>query len=102
MRTTTSYVCLMMKKLFKISSFYPYDYECIPETTVHLKVLSSPGYRFVGQTGSLTGSDESTDLIMDGGKYVTAVFVPIAYAMTVSVSPDAGGGHWTPSLLLGG
>ena len=71
--------------------YYPYGYDFIPDSRVDLKAVPSPGYRFVEWTGSLTGSDESTNLIMDCGKYVTAVFVPITYTLIVNVSPDTGG-----------
>ena len=71
--------------------YYPYGYDFTPGSAVDLKAMPSLGYRFVEWTGSLTGSDESANLIMDCSDYVTAAFVPITYTLTVTVSPDTGG-----------
>ena len=58
-----------------VSSSYPATYDYPAGETVSLKAIPSPGYRFVGWSGNLTGKSESTSIEMTCNKSITANFI---------------------------
>jgi hypothetical protein len=65
-----------------------YDYG----TVVTLTATFTPGVRFGGWSGHLSGDDNPETLLMDGDKVVTATFsVPLTYTLTTLVSPPGSG-----------
>jgi uncharacterized repeat protein (TIGR02543 family) len=55
-----------------------------PGTPVVLTAVPSPGYHFVGWSGSLTGTENPDTLLMDGNKSITATFALNQFTLSVS------------------
>ena len=51
----------------------------------------SPGYQFVGWSGSTSGIAQSITVTMDSDKNVIATFVALQYTLSTSVDPSGGG-----------
>ena len=69
-----------------------------PGVTVTLTAHANSGYVFDYWSGSASGTNASTTVVMDAHKSVTAHFTPVAqiYTLTTSVSPS-GAGSVSPS-----
>lgn len=62
----------------------------VPGEAVTIQVAASTGYRFVGWSGDLTGSDNPATITMDGNKSVTANFVADVAMYSLSVAASGG------------
>ncbi|MBA7594375.1 hypothetical protein ES703_01316 [subsurface metagenome] len=69
-----------------------------PGVTVTLTATANSGYAFDYWSGSASGTNPTTTVVMDAHKSVTAHFTPVAqtYTLTTSVSPS-GAGSVSPS-----
>ena len=65
--------------------------EYVEGDTAHLIATATFGYYFVGWAGDVAGSDNTTELIVDTNKSVTANFADLRYTLTASSNPIEGG-----------
>ncbi len=66
-------------------------------TTVALQATPNTGYHFVRWEGSITGSVNPQNIIINGNKSVTAVFAPNMHVVTLNTNPSNVGVTTTPN-----